>query len=73
MIFVLGALILKEQTELFARAKMVIGLHGAGLSNFEFVRPGTLVGKLDGDERPFFNRWLSSKALGTRTTTPKHL
>jgi capsular polysaccharide biosynthesis protein len=43
MIFVLGAMLLKEQTELLARAKLVIGLHGAGLSNFAFVRPGTLV------------------------------
>lgn len=32
-----------EQVELFRRAKVVVGLHGAGLSNLVFASPGTKV------------------------------
>jgi capsular polysaccharide biosynthesis protein len=39
----LSGLPLAEQAAWFAKASHVVGLHGAGLSNLAFVRPGTTV------------------------------
>lgn len=38
-----GALSLAEQVRLFAGASVVVGLHGAGLTNIVFCQPGILV------------------------------
>jgi hypothetical protein len=38
-----GTLSFVEQVRLFAGANVVVGLHGAGLTNIVFCRPGTLV------------------------------
>ena len=38
-----GELSLKEQIDLFSRAKVVVGCHGAGLTNIMWMRPGGIL------------------------------
>jgi len=45
---------LREQIEIFSNAKMIIGMHGAGLSNWIFARPSTIVVELGHINWPCF-------------------
>ena len=45
---------LKEQIEIFSTAKLIIGMHGAGLSNWIFARPSTIVVELGHINWPCF-------------------
>lgn len=40
---VLGGLPFREQVEIFASAEMVVGVHGAGMTNLAFCSPGTRI------------------------------
>lgn len=62
----LADLPLDEQIELFARAEIVIGPHGGGLSNVVWCRPGTAVVELYGSDyvNPVF--WGLSNSLDLR-------
>lgn len=44
-----GELTVSQQASLFEKAEIVIGLHGAGLTNIAFCRPGTRVVELFGN------------------------
>jgi hypothetical protein len=44
----------EEQVRLFANARAVVGMHGAGLSNIVFQRPGSLVIEMGYREYPCF-------------------
>ena len=46
-----GALSLKDQVALFADAEIVVGAHGAGLTNCVFMAPGSAVVELTHDKR----------------------
>lgn len=41
-----------DQVQLFAKARIVVGIHGAGLANIVFCRPGTVLVEVD-PEWPF--------------------
>ncbi len=60
-----------EQIDLFARAEMVVAVHGAALANLIFCPPGTQVVELcpDCEYRPFFNE-ISSKLGLTHAVLP---
>jgi capsular polysaccharide biosynthesis protein len=57
---------IQEQAELFARAEIVLGPHGAGFTNLYFAQPNTRVAELFpfGDIRPFY--WGLSQALALK-------
>lgn len=48
----LELLTVKEQVELFQRAEIVVGPHGAGLTNLAYCRPGTAVLEISPTSRP---------------------
>jgi len=53
-----GSLTVAEQINLFANADLVIGAHGAGMSNIAFCKPGTVVYELHASHylNPCMNR-----------------
>ena len=51
-IVVPGALTLTEQIRVFREASVVVGPHGAGLTNIVFCEPGTIVYELVPDHYP---------------------
>jgi capsular polysaccharide biosynthesis protein len=51
-IVVPGALTLTEQIRVFREASLVVGPHGAGLTNIVFCEPGTIVYELVPDHYP---------------------
>ena len=63
--FIGKGLPLRDQMEIFQRASVIIGLHGAALSNLIFSQPGTIVLEIPlrpFDEGPYFK--LMAEALG---------
>ena len=60
----LESMAITEQMDLFARAEIVIAVHGGGLANLLFCPPGTRVLELtpDCEYRPFF--WAIAQKLG---------
>ena len=57
---------INETMKLFYRAKLVVGPHGAGLSNISFSRPNTTVFEVHCDMR-------SLRYYGTVTTSKKKI
>ena len=62
----LGLKTVPEQAALFAGASHIVGLHGAGMANLAFARPGTRVVELfpEGYGTPAF--WVVAAATGCR-------
>jgi hypothetical protein len=54
-----------EQIQLFASAKLIVGQHGAGLSNIVFCKPGTHLVEIN-DRRECRHFMLLSKVAGVR-------
>lgn len=55
---------LVEQARLFNSAEWIIGLHGAGLSNIVFCRPGTRITEVFAPDFIATNFWTLSEQLG---------
>lgn len=62
-IIVPGALTVHDQAEAFGSAEIIVGPHGAGLTNLLFARPGARVVEIQpaGLDRPYF-RWIAEAA-----------
>lgn len=62
----LETLPVKEQLEAFAAAAVVVGVHGAGLTNLVACRPGATVLELLPGDGPFNHYFLMASVLGLR-------
>jgi capsular polysaccharide biosynthesis protein len=62
----LETLPVREQLEAFAAAAVVVGVHGAGLTNLVACRPGATVLELLPGEGPFNHYFLMASVLGLR-------
>lgn len=77
-IVVPGSLSIREQVRLFRGARLIVGAHGAGLTNLAFCRPGTKVIELVGSSYPnaCMNRIAQARGLAYYAEcfpSPQHL
>ena len=57
-------LTLKEETELFANAEVVVGAHGAGFANLLFCHPNCVM--VEFFPHRFTSNWLTTRGRGGR-------
>jgi len=54
---------LEETVRMFRRAKIILGAHGAGLTNMIFSQPNTIIGEVTQTSNPLFLFWHISQAM----------